>query len=450
MKMIVVGAGDVGTYLAKILSEEGHDVTVIETREAVAREVDENLNVRVVEDNGASAHVLLQAGAAAADFFLAMTSDDHTNLIACSVAKALGAKYTIARVHDQTYADNSIVNYQLHFGIDFLINPEALSAVQLAKYIRNPGRVAVENFARGQIEVLQLRVSEKSKLIDHSLRDIKLPQGTRIGLMQGEDGQLFVPGADTVIRAGQNLTLVGATDSIGEVKAKIQPETRAELTRIVLFGASETSIALIRLLKAPHFKIRVIEADARRCYRMAERFPQVTVIRGSATSLRLMEEEQIGGADYFVACTKDDEENIMTCLLAKQLGAKHVQLVLNKVDYEDILDQMKETLGVETVVAPRQQTVAEIMRTISTEPVIALADYSDNRARLIEVRVDPESPVIGKEIKDIRFPQGALIVALQHTFTTKVPGGADHILAGDRLMIIVHEDKEREVVRLLT
>lgn len=448
MKILVVGAGDVGTYLAKTLSEGGHDVTVIEMREAVARDVDENLNVRVIEDNGASANTLIQAGAAEADFFLAMTSDDHTNLIACSVGKALGAKCTIARVHDQTYADNSIVNYQLHFGIDHLINPEALSAVQIAKYIRNPGRVAVESFARGQIEVVQLCVSEKSKLLERSLRDIKLPQGTRIGLIHQSDGRPIVPGADTIIQAGQNLTLVGSPESISEVKARIDPETRRELTRIVLFGAGETSIGLIRLLKAPHYKIRVIEADPRRCYRLAERFPHITVIRGSATSLRLMEEEQIGSAHYFVACTKDDEENIMTCLLAKQLGTEHVLLVLNKTDYEDILDQMKETLGVEMAVAPRQQSVAEIMRYVATEAVTELANFNDG-AQLIEVRVNPQSPAIGKEIQEIRFPSGALIVALQHKFSTRVPGGSDRILADDRLVIIVNEEKKKEVLRLL-
>lgn len=448
MKIIVIGAGDVGTYLSKTFSEKDHDVTVIEMREAIAREVDENLNVRVIEDNGASANTLLQAGVADADFFLAMTSDDHTNLIACSIGKALGAKYTIARVHDQTYADNSLVNYQLHFGIDHLINPEALSAVQLAKFIRNPGRVAVENFARGQIEVRQVIVSERSKLIDRSLRDIKLPAGTRIGLIHENDGQLLVPGGNTVIQAGQILTLVGSPENISQMKEKIEPQTHSELTRIVLFGASETTIALIRLLKSPHFKIRVIESDPRRCYRLAERFPQVTVIQGSATSLRLMEEEQIGSADYFIASTKDDEENIMTCLLAKQLGTAHVLLVLNKTDYEDILDQMKETLGVEMAVAPRQQTVAEVMRYVATEPVIELANFSDGM-ELIEVRVSPDCPVIGKEIQEIHFPMGALIVAQQHKFSSKVPNGSDRILADDRLVIITSTDKRKEVVRLL-
>lgn len=449
MKILVVGAGDVGTYLSQILSEEGHDVTVLEARESVAREVDENLNVRVIWDNGASAQVLQQAGAAEVDFLLALTSDDRTNLIACSLGKALGAKNTIARVHDQTYADNSIVNYQLHFGIDYLLNPEALSAAQLAKYIRNPGRVAVENFARGSIEVQQLTLSTKSKLQERSLRDIRLPEGTRIGLIQ-EGERLYVPGADTQLQAGQLLTLVGSPESISEVKEKIQPEAKSDSARVVLFGATETTVALIRLLKSSRFKVRVIESDARRCRQLAERFPQITVIRGSATSLRLMEEEQVGSADYFVACTKEDEENIMTCLQARQLGTAHVMLILNKTDYEEILDQMKETLGVEQAVAPRQVTVAEVMRYVSTSAVTQHAEFSDGAAKMLEVRVSPDSPVIGKEIRSIAFPAGALIVALQHKFNAKVPGPGDVILADDRLVIITHQDKEKEIIRMLT
>ncbi|MEO0796547.1 MAG: Trk system potassium transporter TrkA [Verrucomicrobiota bacterium] len=449
MKIVVVGAGEVGRFLCEKLSEEGHDVTVIESAPKIAQEVDESLDVRVVEDHGASAEVLQRSGAGESDFFLAMTSDDRTNLISCSLAKALGAKTTIARIHDQTYSDNSIVNYQIHFGIDFLLNPEALSAVELAKSIRNPSRVAVENFARGEIEVQQIRVSARSKSTEKTLKDIRLPAGVRIALIQDGDSS-EVPTADSVIRAEQCVTLVGPPEQLQHTKGYLAPEKKTDLLRIVLFGGSETAIALIRLLKNPRFKIRLIEHDPKLCQKLAERFPHVTVINGSATSLRLMEEEQIGSADYFVACTKDDEDNIMTCLQARQLGAAHVQLVINKPDYEEILDQLRLTLGVELAVAPRQATVSEIMRYISTDAFTELASLPEGRAKILEIRVSDRSPVINRQIKEISFPKGAVIVVLLHKFQAKVPGADDKILSGDRLVVVVREDREHELLKLLT
>ncbi len=449
MKIIVVGAGEVGRHLCHILSEDGHDVTVIENSVSTADDVDESYNVRVLEGNGSSASVLKKSGMDRCDYFLAMTSDDRTNLVSGSIAKALGAKVTIARIHDQTYADNSIVNYQLHFGIDFLLNPEALSAVELAKAMRNPGRVAVENFARGEIEVQQVKVSPKSKLIGRTLMDIRLEKGVRIGFIQRE-GKFYVPSADTALQADDLATLVGPPEILFEVKNRFEPEKRQDIIRVVLFGGTETAIGLVRLLKNPRFKIRIIENDPKTCRKLAERFPEVTVIHGTATSLKLMEEEQIGSADYFVGCTKDDEDNIMTCLQAKKLGAQHVQLVINKPDYEDVLDNLKETLGLEMVVSPRRATVDEILRYLSKDPFVELATLPQNSGKILEIRVSPNSPIINREIRDIRFPAGAVIVALLHKFQAKVPGADDKILAGDRVVVISHEDKVGELVKLLT
>ena len=174
MKIVVAGAGDVGHYLCQILSEDGHSVTLIESEDSTADDVEEHLDVRVVRGNGASAVCLLKAGVEACDFFMAMTAHDQLNIVACSIAASLGAKTTIARVHDQVYADAPVVNYQKHFNIDILINPEALTAVELAKHVRNPERMAIEDFARGAIELQEVEISPDSKAAGTSLRDLPL------------------------------------------------------------------------------------------------------------------------------------------------------------------------------------------------------------------------------------------------------------------------------------
>ena len=214
---------------------------------------------------------------------------------------------------------------------------------------------------------------------------------------------------------------------------------------MVLFGASETAINLIQLLSNPRFKIRVIEKDQSVCRMLAERFPHVTVINGDATSLRLLEEEQIGSADYFVGCTKDDEENILTCIQASKLGAKHVQLVINKGDYDELLGMLKTTLAIEVVVSPRRATADFMLRTLSTETVTTLAKLP-NGGRILEIKISHSSPIVGRTIKDIHLPRGSLFVAIQHKFKASVPAADDTILAGDRVLVLVSKDQEKELI----
>ena len=450
MKILVVGAGEVGTYSCKVLSEQQHDVTVLEQSEAVASSIDEAHNVRVIRCNGSSAQVLTQADVGDCDAFLAMTSDDRTNLVSCSLAKVLGTKLTIARVHDQMYTDNSYVNYQVHFGIDVMLNPEALCAVELAKEIRNPGRVAVENFARGEIEVQQICATSRSRFIGKPLKELNLIPNVRIGYVQ-RGNQLEIPSSETVIKEGDSLTLFGTPEALFEIKPKLDPNTAVGSVRVVLFGGEETAVALARLLSNSRFKIRIIDKEPRRCRRLAEHFPGITVIHGDATSLRLLEEEQIGNTDYFVPCTKDDEINIMTSLQAAKLGAHHVKLVINKPDYEAVLNELKDVLGVETVLSPRIATVNEILRYLSTDPYIELATLPDQNGKILEIYIPPDSNCNGKKIKDIMLPRDSLIVALLHKYHAKIPHMDDTILSGDRVVAIVkHEGDINPLVETLT
>lgn len=447
MKIIIVGAGEVGSNLCTVLSASGHDVTLIEKSEQQCERLEEEQNARIVTGNGGSAKQLVDVGVAKCDAFLAMTSDDRTNIISCSLAKGLGAKNTIARIHDETYSDNSFINYQLHFGIDLLVNPEAICAVELAKEIRSAGRVEVEHFARGQIEVQRQRVAHGSRMIGKHLRELKLDSQVRIGYVQrGEASE--IANAETVLGEGDIVTLFGHPETLFGLREKFDPSHKIELSRVVLFGGSEVAINLIQLLKNPRFKIRVIEKDRVQCRKLAERFPHITVIHGDATSIRLMEEEQIDSADYFVACTKDDEENILTCIQASKLGATHVQLVINKGDYDDLFGMLQTRLDIEVAVSPRSATADFMLRNLSSESVAQLAEMPDG-SRILEVRIGHSSPVIGKEIKDIRLPKGCLFVALLHKFKAKVPGANDTILAGDRVVVIVAKGQEKDLTKVL-
>ncbi len=448
MKVVLIGAGDVGSCLAQVLSDIGHNVTVVESDPRQCARLDEELDVRVVRGNGGSASVLARAGAGEAHFVLPMTSDDNTNLIASSLAKAMGAKAVMTRIHDQTYVDTSVVNYQLHFGIDYLINPEALCALELAKSIRNPARVAVENFARGQVEAQRILVSKECRLTGKPLAELSLHPEVRIGYIQHGDEQ-DIPHGKTIIEAGDTVTVFGPPEELLKFRAKLDPESVEKQTRIVIVGGGEITFALLRLLHQTRFKVRVIESDAARCDELAEKFGFVTVIHGDGTSLRLLEEEQVEGADFFVTTTKEDERNIMAGIQAAKMGVKHVQAVLNKPDYEEMLHQMKSALGLETIVAPRVVTTNEVLRYISQDPYIELFRFSAQKARIIEITVTDDAPAAGKTIIEIGLPRHSIAVALFHKYHIKVPGAEDRILGGDRVVFITRAENIKDLLRLL-
>ncbi len=448
MKVVIVGAGEVGRHLSQVLSDTGHDVTVIEADPDRAFAIDEEHNVRVIVGSGSSAATLKKAIVHGCDHFLAMTSNDETNLISSSLARVLGAKTVVSRIHDQTFTETSLVNYPLHFGIDMMLNPEGLCAVELAKSIRNPARIAVENFARGQIEAQRIVVDAKARFRGKALRDLKLHPQIKFGFYQRGEEQ-DIPSADTVLEEGDIVTVFGPPGELYKLRSNLDPHSAGKEVRVVIFGGSETAVALVRLLGNPRFKIRVIERNEEKCRRLAERFPEVTFINGDGTSLRLLEEEQIGNADYFVASTSDDERNVMTSIQAAKLGAKHVQTVINKSDYEEILYNLRSALEIETMVAPRLVTANEVLRYLSNEPYIELFSFPEQAARILEFHVSLDSPCAGKQLKEIAWPKHAVLVALLHKYEVKVPGAEDKILAGDRVVVITREENTKDLLRLL-
>ena len=444
MKIVIVGAGEVGQNLTATLSDEGHDVTLIEQSEKLCGHIDEQHNARVIKGNGSSASQLAALGVDNCDAFLAMTSDDKTNVISCSLAKGLGAKNSIARIHDATYSDASNLSYQIHFGIDLFVNPEAICAVELAKAIRNPSRVAIEDFAKGQIEVQKVELIKGSKYINKKLKDLNFGAELRIGFIKRENS-IIIPNGETALNENDRLTIFGPPETLFTLREKFDPSQKIGMTSVVLFGGGETTISLIRMLSNPRFKIRVIEKSPSQCETLANLFPHIVVINGDATSLRLLEEEQIGAADYFVACTKDDEDNILTCIQASKLGAKHVQLVINKRDYDKLIHTLKDDLNIEVVVSPRIAMTEYMRKHLSAKPITELADLPNKAGQIYQLIVPLDSPSLNKKIKEVALPTGTLIVAQLHKFNAKVPSADDTILADDRL-IVISGIKEKKLV----
>jgi trk system potassium uptake protein TrkA len=435
MRAIIVGGGDVGSYLCRRLEEMGHSVTLLENDPTVAQQLDRELSSPVRAANGSSAEVLYANHVDGTDHFFAMTSNDQVNILAASIAKRLGASHAIARIHDNTYADYSYLNYQAQFDIDLFVNPEALAAAEIAKTIRNPGRMTMEFFGRGEIEVQQMRISNHSPLVGKSLQQLHLPDRLRIAYIAA-GGTPSIPQRDTVIEPYAILTLVGHPRLMEEMRQKIKPESTDSRCNVAILGANETTNALLKSLSGQRYAIKVCEPDGDVCRFLSQRHPHLPIICGKCTSLRLMEEEHIGDCEHFIASSRNDEENIMACLLAKKMGAKATYLVLNKGDYEQVVSDLRCELGLKAVVSPRVAIANELTRFTCPATVIELDSLPNRSANFYEVRIHANCACHNRTIAELKMPDGCLIIGLQHKFRATVPCAQDRILAGDRLIVI--------------
>lgn len=449
MRAVVVGASQVGSYLCEALSNGGYDVVLVELDKERASKVDETQDIRVIQANGCLASDLAKAGADKADFFLSMTHNDRTNITAAAVAKALGARCTIARIGDHRYGLTEPVDYRKTFGVDLFVNPQALCALELAKAILSGNQSLLGNFARGQVEMQQLRICAGSSLVGKSLQEAKLGNNVRVAYIE-RPSIARIPTADTVLESGDYVTLFGPSEDLWNLRTVFDPEDKKKTTKISIFGGSETAATLIRLLNNQHFRLRVFEKDREVCQQLASQFPYATIINGDATSLRLLEEEQVSESDYFIACTKDDEDNIMTGLQVAALGIEHVQVLINKPDYARILQKIRSTLGIEHVVSPRIATINELSHYLSTDPCIELATLPHNGGHVLEMLVHPKAPCVGKSIRELDLPPQVIIVGQLHNFQAHVPHADAVLSAGNRLLVIAHSTRLKELKKLIS
>ena len=446
--VIIVGAGEVGYYLADYLSRKrSYNVTLLDNSEEQANLADQELNVSVIQANGSSAKELMNVKVDSCDCFMAMTWDDRTNLIACSLAKALGAKQTIARIHDQTYIDQSVLNYEEHFGIDGLVNPESLCAIEIVQPIRNQLRFIMELYAQGEIEVEFLQVDESSKLKGKEIQELDLGSNLRSAYLQRDD-RIYVASAQTRIFAGDLLIFFGEPKELRNYEKKYFKKAYTKVKSIVLCGASEIAIAIIRLLQRKHYQVRLIDSSEEKCSYFTKLFPDLTVLHGSPASHRLLEEERVGEADFFIACSSMDEENVMACLQASRLGAQHIQVVLNNSDHEDALRSLSDVIGLKSIVSPRVATLNKVREYLSDEKYSRIGSLPDTHIQIIEIFIGSKSICLNQEIRNIGIPKGCILLGLRRSSEILVPS-AEKVLRGeDRLLCLAPEDKIDSLLRV--
>lgn len=447
MNIVIVGAGEIGRHLASVLSQENHTISVIEKDEGLSLELEQAIDAKVVYGNGASVQDLVDADVGECDLFLALTSSNTANLVSSSMAGKMGARKTVCRVHPGLQREEWLFDYKGHFGIDHTFSSERLTAIELAKHVRNPDSMIVEELARGRIELQQVRVGQRSDAVGKSLKDLAAPQGIRLAMVSRGDSY-FVPNAGSVLQVGDVVAIFGEPRGLRKFAVRLQGGApRGERMRVVIFGGNEYGFSLAQMLESVDCDVRIFEKDAALCEKLADRLLNTTVIRADATVAAEMEEEQVGAADFFIGTSADDEDNVMSCLQAHTLGVKHCLTLIHRTDYAAVISASGKQLGIRAAVSPREATWREIRRFLTREKHQLVKSFDG--ADLIEIDVASGSIAAGHMVREVAWPAGVVLVGWQRGVHAEVPGPDTVLLAGDHLFVMVAEGSLKGLLNLL-
>ncbi len=440
MRIVILGAGTVGGSIASLLCLHRHSVTIVDSNGERVRHINETLDVRGITGSASQSSVLFQAGIGSADLCLAVTGDDEANIVAASMAKAMGAKRAVARVYAPVFRDLSTFDYQRHFGIDRLLSLEHLTALELARNIRHPGSVAVENLARGALEVHEVVVNEQEKGVGKLLKTLNLPTGIRIGSIS-RDGKTWIAGAEDQIEVGDRLTIIGKRTDIDEVKEIFCAKSHEKLG-VVIAGGGETGYHLATALEGQRFGVVLMDNDRERCDFLASHLKQTVIVNSDATRRACLEEERVGSADVFVACIGDDENNIMASVEARDIGAKMIMALVSRPDYAHVVGK----LGIDQVVSPREVVAKQVLGFLSNGPTVSRTTLSeDSGLSVLEIDVMPDSLATEHVLANLELPSQCLVAAVISEGYSRVPGADNRFHAGDSAIVLVADDVIEDV-----
>jgi len=434
MNIVILGAGNVGHVIAEMLCQHEHVVTIVDKNPDVVRRVNEELDVRALVGSASQSSILFQAGIISADVCLAVTGNDETNIVAASMAKSMGARRAIARIYAPVFRDLSTFDYQSHFNIDRMLSLEHLCALELARSIRTPGSLVIEQFTRGDLQVQELTIGQESKITRHPIRELGLPPNVRVGTIQ-RNNRMWIASAEDQFEIGDKVTVFFRPEEL-KVVGSLFKTTVEKPKRVVIAGGGETGLHLARILERERFKVVVIEPDSDRCQLLAAQLEHATVINSAATELVTFEEQRVGNADVFVATTSDDEDNMVMCVRAKDLGTNNTVATIKRPDYSRVIDR----LGIDTAISDFDVMAKQILSYMTEGIVISKTKLPGGLIDVIEVEVSPDSPATQVSIAELGLPERCLIVSAAKQDQVRVPGAQDRLSANDTVVLLVEED----------
>ncbi len=426
--------------VARTLSQESQDVTIIESDPRVARKVEETLDCLCLVGNGASTRMLEQAGARRADLLLAVTRSDEVNIVACMLASRFEVGTTVARVRNPELGSDSFK----FPGINLMINPDAVAAAEIAKLVSTPEATEVEYFADGKVHLLGFKVDPRAPAVGAPLAELSTGVACLVVAI-ARNGHIIIPHGDDRILANDTIFVVGAVGTASSL-GWLAGRSSEQIRNVVIVGGGEIGLRLAHVLEQHHqvgVRVKVIESDGERCLHLAQELEHAMVVHGNGTDLDLLTAEGVARAGAVVVVTGNDEVNVLVGLLAKQLGAGKTIVSVERRDYAALVD----TLGIDATIRPRLLTANAILRFVRKGTVMSVATLRESEAEAIEFLVTGDCPIAGKRLSEAGFPRGALIGAVVRADRVLVPRGSDRIQPGDRAIVFTLTDRVAAVER---
>lgn len=450
MKVIICGAGQVGTGIAERLSAERNDVSIIDASAELVQRANDVLEVRAVLGNAAHPDVLARAGAGEADMLIAVTLHDEVNMVACQVAHTLfDIPTTIARVRAQTYLQRewSKLFSRESMAIDFIISPEIEVGNMVLRRLELPGAFDTTTFADGRVSVLGISCGADCPVIDTPLTQLAglFPDLPAVTVALVRNGRLFIPHGKDQLRVGDDAFVITPTDQVARTLQIFGHEER-QARRIVIAGGGNIGLYLARMLEEtqPNVRVKVIEANRARAVEIAEKLSRTVVLHGSALSEEVLREADIAVADTLVAVTNDDQVNLLTSALAKQLGCKSNLALINSANYAG----MVRSLGIDAQVNPRAITVSRVLQHVRRGRIRGVHTIHNGAGEVIEAEVLETAPVLGRPLRDYKQSEGLRIGAIVRGDAVLIPTGATELEVKDRVILFARADHVREAEQM--
>ncbi len=446
VKIIIVGAGEVGFHIAQRLSEENQDVVLIDKDHKQIKRISENLDVQALLGSGTSPRVLRESGIKEADMLVAATDSDEVNLISCMLARNLNQyMLKVARIRNTEYLEEKEFLTQELLGIDHVINPHSVMVKAILSLMEVPGASEVIDFVGGRVKLIGFTVAKDSPFTGRQLLSFKgLEEKLLVGAIVRKDQVLIPRGTDT-IQADDLVYVVVRNDELDHVTELFNLK-EGILRRVIIVGAGETAMALATALDNTKVSTKIIDKDSERCASLSEKLERVIVINGDGTDRDLLQEENIGDVDFMVALTGDEESNILISLLAKRLGAKRTITRVSKLSYIPLVS----AIGIDTVVSTRLSAVRAILQYIRRGKIISVAPLKGEHAEAIEAEALETSDIVNVPLSKVKFPKGAIIGAIVRGEEIIIPRGDSVIRPKDRLIIFSLQPVVPKLEKLLT
>jgi len=439
MRIIILGAGNIGYYLAEALIKEGHDLVVIDNDEKRYAAVKESLDVMAVLGDGTNPMVMEEVTEQDADLIIAVTGSDQVNTVACLTARKYGIPRSIVRINEPDFLLNPLLMDEKQV---YLVYPGQIIANEITQLINTYSAVSLNSFAQGKVEMLKFRVTSNSDIIGQPLKKMRVPSSwIFVGIVK--DSYFVIPHGDTVVGEGDFVVAMGTSKTRDEIEKFINPSPK-KVERVVILGGGEISLFLARKLVQDGISVRVIEQESAVAQKIANEIPEALVLEGDGTDSELLKEAGVAKSDYFISLTKDDELNILGSLLAKDLGANKVAALSRKPQYVRVI----ERVGIDAVMSPLTITANEILQMVSKKSLLSVGLLESARIQLVELAAEKKSKILAKPLEKIKFPSSSLVALIIRGEEVIIPRGNEQVRAGDTVMLLTNIENTKSIEKL--